>query len=216
VLGGTALLTLAVELLAESAPAALPCLLTAIQQLISGQSDDLLLESAPDAQLAEVLRMAAGKTGALLSCAAAVGAVAAGAPARPVTALADYGRDLGMAFQLVDDILGIDGDPAATGKSASSDVRAGKRSAPIVAALQSGTEAATRLRKLLADGPPSRDADVAQAADLVHEAGGIAWARRAATGYAARACGHLDAAALRPGPAADLVALAHFVLARDR
>ena len=56
--------------------------------------------------------MAAGKTGALLACAAAVGAVLAGATPGVVDALAAYGAELGLAFQLVDDLLGIWGDPA--------------------------------------------------------------------------------------------------------
>ena len=87
---------------------------------------------------ADVLAMEAGKTAALLACSASIGAIAAGAPASVVDSLAEYGYELGMAFQLVDDILGITGDAAATGKSSSSDVRAGKRSAPIVAALRLG------------------------------------------------------------------------------
>jgi len=86
--------------------------------------------------LDEVLCMEAGKTAALMACSASIGALAVGAPAAVVEGLAAFGHELGMAFQLVDDILGVVGDSAVTGKSSSSDVRAGKRSAPIVAALR--------------------------------------------------------------------------------
>ena len=61
--------------------------------------------------------MAGGKTGALLACSAAIGAVLGRRAGRPRSAaLAAYGRELGLAFQLVDDLLGIWGDPAVTGK----------------------------------------------------------------------------------------------------
>jgi geranylgeranyl diphosphate synthase type I len=216
ILAGTAMLTLAVQVVNDAAPAALTCLLDATQQLISGQSDDLRLESAAEVQLADVLAMEAGKTAALLSCAASIGPAAVRAPAATVDALAAYGYELGMAFQLVDDVLGITGDPAATGKSASSDLRANKRSVPIVAALQSGNDAGRRLRDLLSDGAPASEDDVALAAKLVDEAGGIEWTQREARACAERAFAHLTSIDLVPEAAADLVALGHYVVDRDR
>ena len=143
ILAGNAMLTAAIDVLvrdgARRAAAACRACSQSIQLLISGQSADLALESKASVDLDEVLRMEAGKTAALLACSASIGAIAAGAAPAVVAGLAAYGHELGMAFQLVDDILGITGDAAATGKSSSSDVRAGKRSAPIVAALVSGT-----------------------------------------------------------------------------
>jgi geranylgeranyl diphosphate synthase type I len=214
ILAGTAMLTLAAQLVADM-PAAQACLLDATQRLISGQSDDLLLEHRADADLEAVLRMAAGKTAALLSCAAAVGAHAVGAPGGAVAALAEYGFELGMAFQLVDDFLGIVGDPERTGKSASSDLRAGKRTAPIVAALQLGNGAAAHLRDVLADDLADDDA-VALAAKLVAEAGGLDWARHEAAARVARACAGLSDAGLSAAGVADLGELARYVLERDR
>ena len=100
--------------------------------------------------------MEAAKTAALLSCAASIGAIAAGAPDQIVAGLAAFGHHAGIAFQLVDDVLGVAGDPSLTGKSASSDVRAGKRSAPIVAAIRGGTAAGDTLVAMFADGRPRR------------------------------------------------------------
>jgi geranylgeranyl diphosphate synthase type I len=216
ILAGNAMLTLAVQVVSESAPAALSCLLDATQKLISGQSEDLRLESAADVEVAEVLAMAGGKTAALLACAASIGPAAVHAPAWQVDALAGYGYQLGMAFQLVDDVLGITGDPAATGKSASSDLRAGKRSVPIVTALRADNAAGRRLRDLLRTGPPESEDDVALAAKLVDEAGGIEWTQRAAAECAERAFARLADAQLVPEVAVDLVALGHYVVARDR
>ena len=218
ILAGNAMLTAAFEALLADGLAgvrALPCLTRAVQQLISGQSDDLAFEGAATLSLADVLRMEAGKTGALLACSASIGAVAAGAPARVADGLAQYGAELGTAFQLVDDILGIDGDPEVTGKSSSSDVRTGKRSAPVVAALASGSGAGRRLGELLAKGPPASEADVELATRLIVEAGGLDWAAREADDRLARALHHLDALNLPSAPLNELVTLARYVVDRD-
>ncbi len=219
ILGGTAMLTAANEALLRAPDGGtntLPCLLGATQRLISGQSDDLVLENAEDVDLAAVLRMEAGKTAALLACAASIGARAVGAAPAVVEALDGYGHDLGLAFQLVDDILGIVGDPAVTGKSASSDVRAGKRSAPVVAALGAGTEASGRLADLLSTGPVREDEDVALAAKLIEDAGGIEWASQQADAYLDGALARLDSVELPEAAARDLAALGRYVVNRDR
>jgi geranylgeranyl diphosphate synthase, type I len=219
ILAGNAMLTAAIDVLVRDGAAgsrSLPCLLESIQLLISGQSADLALESKASVDLDEVLRMEAGKTAALLACAASIGAIAADAAPAVVAGLAAYGHELGMAFQLVDDILGITGNAAATGKSSSSDVRAGKRSAPIVAALVSGTRASAELRELLAAGPPSNDDDVTHASKLIDEAGGLDWAAQEADARLARAIDHLEALALPPSAAHDLAQLARYVVVRDR
>jgi len=217
-LAGNAMLVAAVDLLlpeANGGPSAVRCLLDATQRLIAGQSDDLRLESAPDVQIDDVLRMEAGKTAALTECAARLGGAVAGAPRAVVDRLAAYGHHLGIAFQLVDDVLGLIGDPAVTGKPRWSDLRAAKRSAPIVAALNGGTRAGEELRLLLSSGPPSSEAELALAAGLVEEAGGIQWAADAARARLAAALAALAGDGLRPGGVAELTALARFVVDRD-
>ena len=217
ILAGTAMQTLACEVLADRCdPPVVRCLLAATQRLVSGQHDDLRFEQGGDISFEDVLHMAAGKTASLLGCAASLGARAVHAPDDVISALEQYGTHLGLSFQLVDDVLGIVGDPAVTGKSASSDLRAGKRSAPIVAALTSGTEAGIRLADLLAEGAPSSDEDVSIAAKLVAEAGGLARTERAATEHLALALAALDSVPLVPQPAAELAELARFVVTRDR
>jgi geranylgeranyl diphosphate synthase, type I len=220
ILAGNAMLTAAFETLVRDGVAGqrcLPCLLTATQELISGQSQDLDLEGRDGVTVEDVLRMEAGKTAALLSCATSIGALAAGATPEIVAGFASFGHELGVAFQLVDDILGVVGDPATTGKSASSDVRAGKRSAPIVAALTAGNPAAARLAELLADGPPESDADVALATELIGQAGGLDWAGREADARLERARARLRALDLPDVEAvAELSAVADYIVARDR
>ena len=89
--------------------------------------------------------MSTAKTGALLGCAASIGAILAGAPLATVRALRDFGRHLGVAFQAIDDLLGIWGDPATTGKPVGNDIRQRKKSMPIVAALAAGDDEAKEL-----------------------------------------------------------------------
>ncbi len=85
--------------------------------------------------------MEGNKTGALLACAVSIGAVLGGADDRTADKLEEYGYHLGLAFQAVDDLLGIWGDPEATGKQTWSDLRQRKKSLPVVAALAAGGEA---------------------------------------------------------------------------
>lgn len=220
ILGGNAMLTAAVEALQadpDTAPRTVPHLLASVQQLISGQSADLALEGRDDATLAEVLDMEVGKTAALLACASSIGAVAVGAPEPVVAALTGYGHHMGLAFQLVDDVLGVTGDPSVTGKSASSDVRAGKRSAVVVAALRAGTEQADRLAELLADGAPKTEQDVARATALIVAAGGVDWALTEADRLLERALGQLaQIGPVTDGPLAELMSVARYIVARDR
>ncbi len=152
-LTGDALSTLAIEVvLAAPSPAAAQAaraLEEATAEMIAGQADDLAYERRRSVSVEECMAMSTAKTGALLGCAASIGAVLAGAPPATVRALRDFGRHLGVAFQAVDDLLGIWGDPARTGKPAGNDIRQRKKSMPIVAALAAGDEESRELDALL-------------------------------------------------------------------
>ena len=169
--------------------------MSTVQHLISGQSQDLALEDDRDATLDDVLAHGGRQDGgADLRARPRSARCAAGAGDDVAGPLAEYGRLVGLAFQLVDDVLGIVGDPQVTGKSASSDLRAGKRSIPVVAALQSGTAAGRELAVLLDAGPLTSEEQIAHAARLVEDAGGIAWANSEARRLVAAASDALDGA----------------------
>jgi len=219
ILCGDAMLALATQVLLDvgtlDAVQAARLLAASTQDLIRGQYDDLAFESRDDVTVEQCLAMAAGKTGALLSCSAAIGAVLAGADASTVAALSTYGAELGLAFQLVDDLLGIWGDPRATGKPVGSDLRARKKSLPISWALTHGGVAGAELAGWLAGEGPDSDDDIAAAAALVDAAGGRAWAgeearRRLAVGEDALAAADLDEAARD-----ELIALGRFIVTRE-
>jgi geranylgeranyl diphosphate synthase type II len=90
--------------------------------LIAGQAADLLAE-AQDISFEMLERIHRGKTGALFSAAATSGAVIAGAGQDQIGALAAFAKNLGLAFQIIDDLLDVEGDPAATGKAVRQDAR---------------------------------------------------------------------------------------------
>ena len=208
ILSGDALLGLAQEVLLDSGlPTAVPAALMlakATRELIRGQVQDLAFEARDSVTVTECLDMAAGKTGALMAASAAIGAMLAGAPAEMVAALETYGTQVGLSFQLVDDVLGIWGDQAVTGKPVFSDLRAGKKSLPISYAL--GQEPSIALID------PD---DLEKRADAIERAGGRRWAleeaaRRMSLGEAA--LGEIDL----PEPVrAELIALGHFIVDRE-
>nr|WP_055501798.1 polyprenyl synthetase family protein [Nonomuraea pusilla] len=218
ILAGDALLALAGELLLEDdCPGharAARLLAVTVRDLIAGQALDLEFERRDDVTLDECLRMAAGKTGSLIACACSIGAVAVDGPVPLAGALSAFGAEVGLAFQLADDLLGIWGAPAATGKPVLSDLRSRKKSLPIVAALTSGTRAGDRLAALLAAPGPLPEATLRQAAALVEEAGGRAWAEAEAKHRLDAAGRHLAAAGLPPAVHADLLDIARFLTSR--
>ncbi|HEV2633765.1 MAG TPA: polyprenyl synthetase family protein [Actinocrinis sp.] len=214
-LAGCALHTLAFEVLARRGLSeAVSTLGQDVQLLIAGQSDDLALAARKHATVEECLAMEAGKTASLLSSAAALGARAYRAPGTVTAVLAEYGHHLGMAFQMVDDLLGIWGESSRTGKPVAADLRARKRSAPVVAALVSDTPAAAELAVLYAGDGELADRQVRRAAELVAAAGGRDWTEQRAQFHTEEALGRLDQLGAPPATVADLTGVTRFLLAR--
>jgi geranylgeranyl diphosphate synthase, type I len=217
ILAGDAMLTLALDVLAESGhQAAEPSarmLSAAVQELVEGQCADMDFEQRSTVDVAECQAMAAGKTAALMGASCAVGGAFAGAPANQVGHLRAFGEHIGLAFQHVDDLLGIWGDERTTGKPVYSDVRNRKKSLPVVYALNSGTAAGDELAELYGRETPPVGQDLPRAADLVALAGGRAWSQAQADHLVAEALTHLEALP-STAAAAELTALAHLLTHR--
>ncbi|AWT41344.1 MULTISPECIES: polyprenyl synthetase family protein [Streptomyces] len=217
VLAGDALFALAVETLAAAPDggAAVRQLSAALGDLVCGQADDLLFTARPwtgpeRVRPDEYRAMAECKTGSLLGSALALGARLGGAPAAVTAGLERVGRRLGVAFQIADDILGIWGDPAVTGKPVHGDLRERKKTFPVLCALDSPGPAARRLAALL-----ESDAGTAEVALAVEEAGGRTAAPAAARRLVVGAAAELDALPLTARAAAELRALPEFLVGRD-
>ncbi len=216
---GNALLTLAGELLLEQGTpggaAAARALNEAVLSLVAGQALDLEFQDRDDVTREECLRMSRCKTASLLACACSIGVTAAGGPARLAGALAAFGTEAGLAFQLADDLLGIWGSTEATGKPVLADLRTRKKSLPVVAALTGPTSAGRRLAELLARPEPLTESDLHDAARLVEEAGGRAWAEAEAGRRLDAATRCLDDADLPADVRAEFLHLARFIASRD-
>lgn len=128
-----------------------------VEGMVGGQFLDLVAEgTAPDAAGLEAIHRA--KTAALLSAACALGGEVAGAEPAVVDALADYGTHLGLAFQIVDDLLDVTGDPTRTGKASGADAARAKATYPAVHGIdgtrrqaEAAAEVARRALMLLED-----------------------------------------------------------------
>ncbi|MTD55862.1 polyprenyl synthetase family protein [Amycolatopsis pithecellobii] len=219
ILTGDAMLSLAQEILLDGdAPcsfAAARLLADATNELIRGQVLDVSFEQRNDVGLDECLDMAAGKTGALLSASTAIGAVLAGAPQPVIEALAGFGADLGLAFQLVDDVLGIWGETAVTGKPVFSDLHARKKSLPVTYAITHGGALGRELADWLARPDTPGEESVRHAAGLIEQAGGRKWALDEAYRRMADGRHKLEAVGVPERPREELLSLAEFIVTRE-
>lgn len=232
ILVGDALATLGTEVLLDAGTAgavggasatdaarAVRLLTTATRGLIDGQAMDVAFEQRDSVTVAECLEMEGGKTAALLAAASAIGAVLAGADDRVSDALQRYGHHLGLAFQAVDDLLGIWGATEVTGKPHWGDLRQRKKSLPVAAALAEGGAASRRLAGELAD-PKGRgeesEPELAARAALIEEAGGRAWTQEEARRQHTTALAALDEVPMPDAVREHFVALAEFVVVRER
>jgi len=162
---------------------ALELLGAACVELTAGQQLDLAFESEALVQPEQYLRMAHGKTAALLAAAAEMGALAGGATARVRTHYRSFGAQLGIAFQIRDDLLGIWGT-GASGKSVASDIESRKKTLPLVYGCSVSPALAAAYRPLAQGG-----AGTAEIIALLEQAGARAYteAREQAAARAAEA-----------------------------
>lgn len=215
VLAGDALFALAVETLAAQpeGAGAVKTLSVALGDLVRGQADDLLFADRPwtgpeRVRPDEYRAMAERKTGALLGCAAALGAVLGGAGPETVAALDRAGRHLGVAFQIVDDVLGIWGDPCVTGKPVHGDLRERKKTFPVLVAL--GSPMGGRVAALLETGGAPETT-----AALIEQAGGRSAAMAEARRHITAVETALAGAPLAAGAAGELRSLLAYLVRRD-
>lgn len=179
---------------------ALQLLQSTIQKLVHGQHLDMSFEHREDVTLAEYWRMIEGKTAALISCACELGACLAGTNAEQQQYLATFGQSLGLAFQVIDDWLGIWGDPAITGKNASMDLISRKKTIPILYGLEQNQVFAKRWKMgFLPE-------DVETMAELLKEEGAQAYTEAEAHRLTNQALHALDQAFEKENELAQLLA----------
>lgn len=161
------------------------------------------------------LQVIGGKTAALFTAACQVGAVVAARPMAEEAALAEYGTNLGMAFQLVDDALDYVADEAALGKTVGDDFREGKITLPVLAAYRSGTESERAFWSRTIEALEQQDSDLDHALALMQTRGAIEVTFDRARGFAdaaKRALSDFPASILRTA----LLDVADFTVSRGR
>jgi heptaprenyl diphosphate synthase len=192
ILTGDYLFARAAELAASLGPQAVAIQARTFIRLVQGQIAETVGPRAAD-PIEHHLYVIAEKTGSLIGTSARFGALFGGAPAPVVADLAEYGEIIGSAFQLSDDLLDIASVSAQSGKMPGTDLRAGVPTLPVLYALTDDTADAgsVRLREILADGPLTDDAMVAEALELLRNSAALKRARETVRGHAERARGQL-------------------------
>ncbi len=193
VLVGDFLFSRAFELMVETNELSVLGILARASSIIS-EGEVMQLKSANNlgANEEHYLRVVSAKTAALFAAAAESGAVVACGKGVFSEALRDYGQNLGIAFQLVDDALDYSGRQALMGKSVGDDFREGKVTLPIILAVARADEAARKFWKRAIETGPQGEADLDRAITLVEQTGAIADTMERARGYAGLACRALE------------------------
>jgi octaprenyl-diphosphate synthase len=186
VLGGDLLLTHALATAQQHAPALMPALLGTLRRLVDGEIVQLRGRAELDVSEAVYWSILRDKTAALFRFATSAGAELAGASVRSQGLLADFGECIGMAFQLVDDLLDYAGEQ--TGKTMFADLSQGKLTLPLVLAVE-GEPELLELLKQIRSGDASRVASLRQ---RVVQSGACEQVSAKALGYTSRAIEHLD------------------------
>ena len=178
--------------------------------LTRGQYADMSFETRAEVGVGEYVAMITGKTAVLVALCAELGALVAGADDGRVAHFADFGLNLGLAFQVQDDLLGIWGDEQLIGKSVSTDITTRKKTLPVLYALARSVP----LRDLYA-GTDDDEAFVGRVVPLLEAAGARDYTAERAARYTNEALSSLALAQPEGPAAAALGQLTDMLLRRD-
>jgi octaprenyl-diphosphate synthase len=214
VLVGDFLFARAFELMVEDGSLKVLKILSSASAIIAqGEVDQLTAQRKIDTSEERYLHIIGAKTAALFAAASRIAAVVAECGEGEEQALDDYGRNLGIAFQLVDDAIDYDSGTADMGKDRGDDFREGKMTLPVIFAYARGSDEERRFWQDAVAGFRTDEDDFAHAVDLIRRHEAIAATRERARHFAQRAC---DALAIFPdGKArAAMVEAAQFAVSR--
>jgi heptaprenyl diphosphate synthase len=207
ILTGDFLFSRASNLLADLGPWAVRLQAQTFERLVTGQIRETVGPAPGADPVDHYLAVLADKTGSLIATAAEFGAHFAGVDAAAISTLRDFAEQVGIAFQISDDILDIASESLQSGKTPGTDLREGIATLPVLYALRRGDGPAERLRDLLATGLADDDLH-AEALRLLRSSSAMDEARAALHGYAVRARAILD-------PLPDVPARAAFAALTD-
>jgi heptaprenyl diphosphate synthase len=183
ILTGDFLFSRASDILADLGPWAVRLQARTFERLVTGQIRETVGPRPGTDPIEHYLAVLADKTGSLIATAAEFGAHFAGAPEAVVAALREFGEQIGVAFQLSDDILDIASSSSESGKTPGTDLREGVPTLPVLYALRSAEPATERLRALVSH-PLLDDDEHAEALGLLRSSAALNEARATLVGYA--------------------------------
>jgi octaprenyl-diphosphate synthase len=214
VLVGDFLFSRAFELMVEDGSLKVLKILSSASNVIAeGEVDQLTAQRRIETGEEQYLAIIAAKTAALFAAACRVAPVVAEAGEEAEQALESYGRNLGVAFQLADDVIDYASDAATMGKGVGDDFRDGKMTLPVILAYARGTESDRHFWRAAISGERIGDEDLGRAIELMRSTGALSDTIERARHYARRAIDAL--AAFPPGKAKTaLTEAAEFAVAR--
>lgn len=183
----------------------------ALLSLTLGQHLDLSFEKQDSVTVDAYLEMIEGKTAALLQAATSIGGVLSGCSTEQIEQLAQFGKHLGLAFQVTDDILGIWGDPKITSKPAGDDLLNGKKSLPVIFGIENSEDFHARWRK-----PETRRDHRESLTEMLEQCGAKSHAQDLADEHTHMALQSLANIIPEASNSAELYALAHRLLVRQQ
>ena len=214
ILVGDYLFSRAFQLMVEAANLAVLDILSNAAAVIA-EGEVMQLKSANNLAITEAdyLKVVSAKTAALFAASSEAGAAIASAGSERVSSLREYGLNLGIAFQLIDDALDYSGRQAQMGKSVGDDFREAKVTLPVILAHARADESAKRFWRRAIEESSQDEGDLDRAIAFVEETGAIRDTRTRARRYAEEACQALSI--FPPGELKDsLVSVAQFCVGR--
>jgi geranylgeranyl diphosphate synthase type I len=180
-------------------------------KLTQGQYLDMAYENRHDLSIEDYWHVIGGKTASLLSACTHIGSLLGYANPDTVEAYRLFGYHLGLAFQVQDDVLGIWGDEAVTGKSAASDLVEGKNSLPVLFALEKNSEFAKRWKQA-----PIQPEEVNEIANLLEKEGAKEYAEKISAEETQKAMSYAEQAKPDGEAGQILLGLANMLLKRNQ
>jgi octaprenyl-diphosphate synthase len=214
VLVGDFLFSRAFELMVEDGSLKVLKILSGASAIIAqGEVDQLVSQRRIETSEERYLHIIGDKTAALFAAASRIAAVVAERGDEEERALDDYGRNLGIAFQLVDDALDYDSSAAEMGKDRGDDFREGKMTLPVILAYARGSDEERRFWRDAVAGFTNSDEDLAHAVELIGRHNAVEDTRERARHFARRAC---DALSIFPDSKARsaMIEAAQFAVSR--
>jgi len=184
-------------------------------EICEGQSLDMSFEGRLDVSEEEYLSMIEKKTAALFRTSTMLGALLGGGSQEQVEALASYGRSIGLAFQIKDDILGVISEEKVLGKPVGSDLREGKKTIVVIYALEHASSDDRKLLTKVLGSKQCSEEDLKKALEVLSTTGAIEYAYKQARRYVENGLKHLSS--LPESRSRRILAeLAEFMVTREK